>query len=306
MRAACSRARPSRRPRRHAGTTRAPDHDDDGHDHAADRAANQPISQTTPRSSRAARRQAAAAVEASVTPGAITSRSASFLSSIPDAAAGRPRGAARGRRRGRRPRASATLSAHAARISRAGGARRWPRRSRASRPTRGWRSRSPPRSRAICFGATGRHREHRPEQRRASAPNITVQMALTLGGGLLLAAACALERRGRVRAWGLGAAIALFALAAFTALSVVWSVDPANSWLEASRTFAYAATFAGAIALVRLAAGRWRSVLAGVLLATVAVSRLRARGEDHPGVARRRRHLRAPAACRSATGTRSG
>jgi len=72
--------------------------------------------------------------------------------------------------------------------------------------------------------------------------------------------------------FGLGAALALFALAAFTALSVNWSVAPANSWLEANRTLAYAATFAGAIALVRLTAGRWRSVLAGVLVATVAVS----------------------------------
>ncbi len=105
------------------------------------------------------------------------------------------------------------------------------------------------------------------------APNITLQMSLTLGCGLLVAAACVLApRTARMRLWGLGAAVCLFVLAAYTALSIVWSVDPANSWLEASRTFAYAATFAGAIALVRLAAARWRSVLAGVLLATVAIS----------------------------------
>jgi hypothetical protein len=104
-------------------------------------------------------------------------------------------------------------------------------------------------------------------------PNITLQMALTFGAGLLVAAAALrAPRTANACAWGVGAAIALFALAAYTALSIAWSVDPAVSWLEASRTFAYAATFAGAIALVRLAPGRWRSVLAGVLLATAAIS----------------------------------
>ena len=104
-------------------------------------------------------------------------------------------------------------------------------------------------------------------------PNVTLQMALTFAGGLLIAAAALFAPRTETsRAWGLAAAIGLFALAGYTAISIAWSVDPANSWLEASRTFAYAATFAGAIALVRLAPGRWRSVLAGVLLATVAIS----------------------------------
>jgi hypothetical protein len=104
-------------------------------------------------------------------------------------------------------------------------------------------------------------------------PNITLQMSLTFAAGLAIAAACLFAPRTAARrAWGLAAAIALFALAGYTALSVAWSVDPANSWLEASRTFAYAATFAGAIAVARLAPGRWRSVLAGVLLATVAIS----------------------------------
>ncbi len=104
-------------------------------------------------------------------------------------------------------------------------------------------------------------------------PNITLQMALTLGGGILIAAACVrVPRTAPMPLWGIGAAIAALVLAGYTALSVAWSVDPANSWLEASRSFAYAATFAGAIALVRLASSRWRSVLAGVLLATVAIS----------------------------------
>ncbi len=122
---------------------------------------------------------------------------------------------------------------------------------------------------AICFGATD---GNVLTDGTGLVPNTVVQMALTIGGGALLAAALAVASAGRLRLWGLGCAILLLALAAFTASSVVWSVDPANSWLEANRTFAYASTFVGAIALARIASTRWRSVLAGVLLATLAVS----------------------------------
>jgi tetratricopeptide (TPR) repeat protein len=98
-----------------------------------------------------------------------------------------------------------------------------------------------------------------------------VELALTLGGGVLVALAAARETRGRIQALGVAAAIALFALAAYTALSVGWSLAPSNSWLEANRTLAYAALFAGAIALVQITADRWRSVIVGVLTATLAV-----------------------------------
>jgi O-antigen ligase len=127
---------------------------------------------------------------------------------------------------------------------------------------------------AICFAATGGvlsvdgSSPSGPEL----GPNTVVQISLTLVGGLLVALAFAREHAGRVRAFGLGAALALFALAAFTAISINWSIAPANSWLEANRTLAYAATFAGAIALVRLIGDRWRAIIAGVLLATVVVS----------------------------------
>ena len=122
---------------------------------------------------------------------------------------------------------------------------------------------------AICFGATD---GNELTDGTGLVPNTVVQMALTIAGGALLAAALAAASTGRVRLWGLGCALLLLALAAFTASSVVWSVDPANSWLEANRTFAYASSFIGAIALARIAATRWRSALAGVLLATLAVS----------------------------------
>jgi O-antigen ligase len=126
---------------------------------------------------------------------------------------------------------------------------------------------------AICFSATGGIESVDGSPAGSGlGPNTVVQMVLTLISGLLVALAFARERNARLRVFGLGAAIALFALGAFTALSVNWSVAPANSWLEANRTLSYAASFAGAISLVRLAAGRWRSIIAGVLLASVVVS----------------------------------
>jgi O-Antigen ligase len=104
------------------------------------------------------------------------------------------------------------------------------------------------------------------------AANTVVQIVLTLAGGMLIALACAVRPVGRVRVFGLASALALVALAAFTAMSVNWSLAPAGSWLEANRTLSYAAAFGGAIALVRMRGDRWRSVIGGVLLATLVVS----------------------------------
>jgi hypothetical protein len=116
---------------------------------------------------------------------------------------------------------------------------------------------------AACFYATGG---------LDIGSETTTEMLLTLGSGGLVAAAITQEGARRGRLWGIGSLAAFFCLAAFTALSVTWSVEPSDSWIEASRTFSYAATFAGAIALVRLVPGRWRSVISGVLLATVVVA----------------------------------
>jgi hypothetical protein len=116
---------------------------------------------------------------------------------------------------------------------------------------------------AVCFGATG-------GLNLSSAT--TAEMTLTLGSGALVIAAIAIDAPDRAKLWGIGCALAIFALAAFTALSVAWSVEPSDSWIEASRTLSYAAVFAGAIAFVRLAPQRWRSVIIGVLLGTLFVS----------------------------------
>jgi hypothetical protein len=101
-------------------------------------------------------------------------------------------------------------------------------------------------------------------------PTTTVELMLTLGGTAVVAVALVLAPAGRPL-YGIAAAGLLFALAALTALSVGWSVKPDDSWIEASRTFAYAATFAAAVALARLAPTRWPSVIAGVALGALIV-----------------------------------
>ena len=94
---------------------------------------------------------------------------------------------------------------------------------------------------AICFGAT---EGIETTDGIGLVPNTVLQMSLTIASGALVAAAALLRARGAGRLWGVGSAAALFALAIYTAFSLIWSVDPANSWIEANRTFAYAATFA--------------------------------------------------------------
>ena len=88
--------------------------------------------------------------------------------------------------------------------------------------------------------------------RRSSPPRVlTRRIAPPLYGGLTL--------------------LGLTALGVYTALSITWSLAPADSWLETSRTFAYVAAFAGALALVRLVPGRWAAVLNGIGLGCVLV-----------------------------------
>jgi O-antigen ligase len=116
---------------------------------------------------------------------------------------------------------------------------------------------------AVCFYATG----------GLDLPSATTtEMAVTIGSGVLVAAAIAQAGSRRVAIWGGGTTATFLVVAGWTALSVGWSVQPSNSWIEASLSFSYVAAFAGAIALVRLAVGRWRSVICGILLATIVVS----------------------------------
>lgn len=102
------------------------------------------------------------------------------------------------------------------------------------------------------------------------APNTWAEIALlALAAGL----AVALILRGPAgRPWGAVTLVLLAALTALSALSITWSVQPDNSWVETNRSVSYLAAFAGAIALVRLIPGRWRGVIGAVAAATTLLS----------------------------------
>lgn len=118
---------------------------------------------------------------------------------------------------------------------------------------------------AVAFVASGGSRLERTTY---------VEIALMLGGGAIVAAALLIPSRREALApmhggWSL---LAFGGLTAFTAWSIVWSLAPSDSWLEANRTLGYLAVFAAGVALVRLWPARWAAVLQGVALACVAVS----------------------------------
>ena len=92
---------------------------------------------------------------------------------------------------------------------------------------------------------------------------------ILLGAGLVAAALLTRELEGPL-AGGL-TLLGLGALAIYAALSIVWSLSPADSWLEFNRALAYLAVFAGSLALARMLPERWPAVLAGVALGCVLV-----------------------------------
>jgi O-Antigen ligase len=102
------------------------------------------------------------------------------------------------------------------------------------------------------------------------APMTTLELALTLAAGAIVAGALVLAPphthfRGL---WSIGL---LLAFTALTGLSVVWSVAPDASWQDAGRMLAYSGVFAAAVALAWIAPGGWRALLGGTVLAAIAV-----------------------------------
>jgi O-Antigen ligase len=97
-----------------------------------------------------------------------------------------------------------------------------------------------------------------------------VEMTLTIGSGVIVAVVV-LFARAPPRSYGAWSTALLLAFTALTTLSVVWSVQPDDSWQDAGRMLAYSAFFAAAVALVRAAPSRWPAVLGGVILAAVVV-----------------------------------
>src|SRR6185437_11118713 len=94
----------------------------------------------------------------------------------------------------------------------------------------------------------------------------TVEIALSLGSGLVVAAVAVLGPP-RERAWGGWAVALLFAFAALTALSVVWSVQPDDSFKDAGRLLAYCGVFTASVALARAVPAYWPALLGGIVLA---------------------------------------
>ena len=98
----------------------------------------------------------------------------------------------------------------------------------------------------------------------------TVEIVLSIGSALIVAAV-ALFGPARERAYGGWAVALLLAFAALTALSVVWSVQPDDSFKDAGRMLAYCGLFAAAVALARAVPAHWPAVLGGIVLAASVV-----------------------------------
>jgi tetratricopeptide (TPR) repeat protein len=98
----------------------------------------------------------------------------------------------------------------------------------------------------------------------------TTEIALTLGGAAVVALAALISPIPR-RAWGTGSSLLLAALALLTGLSIVWSINPSQSWLDTDRMVSFIAAFGAGVAIARLVPWRWTSVVYAVPLACVVV-----------------------------------
>ncbi|MFL5886091.1 MAG: hypothetical protein ACJ77M_13560, partial [Thermoleophilaceae bacterium] len=114
---------------------------------------------------------------------------------------------------------------------------------------------------AVAFGAKGG---------QELQPLTWTLIPLVIVGALVVAVAVLWSPAGRRISGGV-TLIAFVALAVLTGLSLLWSIVPDLSWIEANRTFAYLVAFAAAVAAVRLAPDGWAAVLRGILIAAAAV-----------------------------------
>ena len=102
-------------------------------------------------------------------------------------------------------------------------------------------------------------------------PVTVVEMILEIVSGVLCAAALLIGHGAR-RPWG-GVTLALFAaFAILTGVSIIWAIDPSAAWIEANRTITAVGVLASGIALVRMVPRHWRSLIGGVLVASLIVS----------------------------------
>ena len=97
----------------------------------------------------------------------------------------------------------------------------------------------------------------------------TVEIGLVLASGAVVAAAIARAHPGRIG--GMVALGAFVVYAALTAISILWSIDPNLTWVEANRTLAYLAMFGAALAAAHLAPDGYAVVLRAILIAAFAI-----------------------------------
>ena len=102
------------------------------------------------------------------------------------------------------------------------------------------------------------------------APTTGTEIAIILVGAAVVICALLFAPTPQ-RRWGGVTLILLAGLAGWMALSIGWSIQPADSWSETNRTVAYVAAFAGALGMARLAPERGRAILTAVLVACLAV-----------------------------------
>jgi hypothetical protein len=89
-----------------------------------------------------------------------------------------------------------------------------------------------------------------------------VEIILLVVCGLAAAVGAAYGRTGR---HGRGSLLLFGLLAVLTAVSILWSIAPDLTWIEANRTFAYFAVFAAGVAAGRLAPTGYAVLLRGLL-----------------------------------------
>ena len=110
----------------------------------------------------------------------------------------------------------------------------------------------------VAFGAEGG-----TELTRTTVTGI----ALVLASGLVIAAAFLWARPGPIRGTTTLLLFALFAL--ITAASVLWSIVPELTYVEAGRTFSYVAVFGAAVASARLAPRAAPQLLLALLIGAI-------------------------------------
>jgi hypothetical protein len=103
-----------------------------------------------------------------------------------------------------------------------------------------------------------------------SAANTWTEIAvIVLGAG---AVGALILFGARAPAWGATAVVLFVLLTALTALSILWSVQPDNSWQAANLTLAYLMAFAIGVTLARLVPQRWRALVGALAVVAVLLS----------------------------------